>query len=56
MKLVKAVKHKSDKEWLGELGLFSLEHRRVRRDLISFWKYLEGGCGKVGVSFYLSNK
>ena len=52
MKMVKGLEGKTYGEWLRSLGLFSLEKRMLSGDLITVYRFLTRGSGRVGTDLF----
>jgi len=52
MKLMKGPENQSSEEHLRELGLFSLEKRRLTGDLLTCYKYLTDSCSEAAIGLF----
>lgn len=52
---VKRQSNRACEGWLRELGMFSLERRRLRGGLVMLYNCLKGACSKEGVGLFFSD-
>ena len=52
MKMIRGLKHRPDKDRLRDLGLFSLEKRKLPGDLIAAFQFLKGAYKQEGSQLF----
>ena len=53
MKLITEQEHLHYRDRLSEMGLFSLENRRLQGDFIAAFQYLKGSCRKAEEGLFI---
>ncbi|PKU43519.1 hypothetical protein llap_6175 [Limosa lapponica baueri] len=53
MKMIRGLQHLCYEDRLRELGLFSLEKRKLRGDLVAAFQYIKGAYRKDGKGLFI---